>query len=107
MLDARVFRLCVYDVDADGAPTHELVVAAFRDAVCAQVQWWQETDDEIGTGRRWSSVKIGTLALRDGGGGSQGPAGGSGRAVAPAVYDLLRSPQLTPEVLRIGVVTTW
>lgn len=106
MLDARVFRYGVYDVDETGAPTHALVVAAFRNAVCAQVEWWDELGDSTGAaGAGWGTVELGTARLSrsvtkvD---GADSPA----RQIAPAVWDVLRAPDLTPEVLHIGVVTT-
>lgn len=107
-LDSRVFRLCVYDTDpSTGMPTHDLVVAAFSDAVCAQVQWWDELGDHTGAaGVGWGNVQIGTARL----GRSVTAVSGAdspSRQVAPAVWDALRSPDLTREQLVIGEVTTW
>lgn len=106
MLDARVFRLCVYDVDVDGAPTSQLVEAAFRDATCAQVQWWDELGDSTGASAAgWGTLELGTARLsRSVTRVSAGDA--PARQVAPQVWDVLRSPHLTADVLRIGVVST-
>lgn len=107
-LDSRVFRLCVYDVAPDtGMPTNQLVVSAFSDAVCAQVQWWDELGDHTGAaGVGWGNVQIGTARL----GRSVTAVSGAdspSRQVAPAVWDALRSPDLTREQLVIGEVTAW
>lgn len=108
MLDAEVFRLCVYDADpATGMPTNTLVVEAFSDAVCAQVQWWDELGDHLGAGAAgWGNVQIGSARLGrsvTAVAGSDSPA----RQIAPAVWDALRSPDLTPDVLLVGEVTAW
>lgn len=105
-LEARVFRLCRYDADpGTGLPTHPLVLAAFRDAVCAQVDWWDELGDSKGTaGVGWGSVGIGSANLSrsvtkvD---ASASPA----RQVAPEVGDILSSLDLTEDVLELGAVT--
>lgn len=107
-LDSRVFRLCVYDVAPDtGLPTNDLVTAAFSDAVCAQVQWWDELGDHTGAaGAGWGTVQIGTARLGRTGGAVTGGDSPS-RQVAPAVWDALRNPDLTRDVLVLGEVTTW
>lgn len=105
MLDAQVFRMCVYDVDAAGAPTHPLVTAAFRDAVCAQVAWWDELGDSSGASAAgWGTLELGSARL---GRSVTTVSGGDSpaRQVAPAVGDLLRAPGLTPDVIRVGVVS--
>ena len=40
----------VYPVDDDSMPTDLVAIAALRDAVCAQVAWWNETGDTTGSG---------------------------------------------------------
>ena len=108
MLEAEVLRYCRYDVDAaTGMPTHELVLAALRDAVCAQVQWWGELGDSTGAiGAGWGSVSIGSVSLSGAaskGGGSMAAA----RQLAPQALDALQSPDLTPDIWRMGAVTSW
>lgn len=108
MLDARVFRLCVYDADpATGMPTNPAVTAAFSDAVCAQAEWWDELGDHVGAAAAgWGNVQIGSARL----GRSVTTVGGddsAARQIAPAVWDALRSPDLTRDVLVLGEVTTW
>ncbi|MEU8473759.1 hypothetical protein [Streptomyces hygroscopicus] len=106
MLEAQVLRLCWYEVDTDGMPTNPLVLEAIRRAVCAQVQWWGELGDSIGAaGVGWGSVGIGSVSLS-----RPGAASGSAsaaREVAPQVADELQSPDLTPEIFRLGAVCSW
>jgi hypothetical protein len=103
-MENRVFRLCWYEVDADGYPSNTVVKQAFADAVCAQVQWWDETGDELGTAGRWSSVKLGSLAL-SGTGSSPGNSGAvGGREVAETALEALRSPDLTQDIFVLGLV---
>ncbi|MFE0132394.1 hypothetical protein ACFWY6_12600 [Streptomyces sp. NPDC059037] len=105
-LDSEVFRLCWYEADVDGYPTNPFVMTAFADAVCAQVQWWVESGDELGTAGQWGSVKIGSVAL-SGPSSSSGSGGSStGRRVADAALEALRSPDLTPDLFRLGEVVT-
>lgn len=101
-LDAEVFRLCWYEVDGDGYPSNPVVREAFRRATCAQAQWWEETGDELGTAAHWGSVAIGSVRLS-----RPGSSSGSTSAepvVAPRVMQALRSPDLTPDVLVVGLV---
>ncbi|MCX5587545.1 hypothetical protein [Streptomyces erythrochromogenes] len=106
-LDAQVFRMCRYDVTDAGLPSNELVAAAFADAVCAQAQWGVEVGDTTGAaGVGWGNVKIGSVQL----GRSVTSVSGAdapGRQVAPAVGDALRAPDLTPDILQLGAVSTW
>ncbi|MET9954213.1 hypothetical protein ABZ135_22055 [Streptomyces sp. NPDC006339] len=105
-LDAQVFRLCRYDVDDDGLPTNSLVAAAFAEATCAQVEWGVEVGDVTGAaGVGWGSVEIGTAKLSrsvTATSGDEAP----GRQIAPAVWDAVRSSDLTPDILWVGAVTT-
>lgn len=105
MLDSRVLRACWYVADpTTGIPTDLLVVAAFRDAVCAQVDWWQELGDSTGAaGAGWGGVKIGSVDLSrsvTAVSGGDSPA----RQIAPQVWDALQSPDLTPDRFRLGAV---
>jgi hypothetical protein len=105
-LDAQVFRLAVYNANATtGMPTDTAVIAAFRDATCAQVEWWAGVGDSTGASAAgYSTVKIGTAHLTrtaSSPGGMDSPA----RQVAPAVWDLLNSPDLV-DVFRIGAQWT-
>ncbi|MFG2277518.1 hypothetical protein ACGFNQ_02370 [Streptomyces asoensis] len=106
MLDRQVLRSCVYDVDTDGAPTNTLVAAAFRDAVCAQVAWWEEVGDPSGADAvGWGSVSIGSVSLGrsvTAVSGEDAPA----RQICPAAWDALLSPDLTADIFRMGAVTS-
>lgn len=107
MLERLVLRYCMYDVDtASGMPTHSLVIAAFRDAVCAQVAWWEQVGDPSGADAvGWGSVAIGSVNLGrsvTAVSGEDAPA----RQLAPAAWDALLDPDLTPEIFRMGAVTT-
>ncbi|MFF9910620.1 hypothetical protein [Streptomyces sp. NPDC013457] len=103
-LDAKVLRLCWYEVDEDGLPTNALVAAAFADATCAQVEWGVDIGDINGSAAvGWSEVEIGTAKLGRSETvktGEESPA----RQIAPAVWDALYSPDLTPDVFRLGLV---
>lgn len=108
MLDAEVFRLCYYTADPDtGLPTVAVVLAAFRDATCAQAQWWGALGDPLGAdGAGWNEVRIGNVMMRRPDtaiSGADSPA----REVAPQVWDALQSPDLHPDVFRIGMVVGW
>lgn len=105
-LDSRVFRLCGYEVDDNGMPTNALVLAAFADACCAQVQWGVELGDITGSSAvGWGSVEIGSAKLSrsvTATSGDEAPA----RQIAPAVWDALRSPDLTPDIFLLGLVVS-
>lgn len=108
-LDSSVFRLCWYDADpTTGMPRDASVVQAFTDATCAQAQWWDAIGDPIGTvGVGWSTVSIGSVTLSRGSKATPDtPADQAARQIAPAVYDVLQSPDLTPFVFRLGLVIT-
>lgn len=47
----RATRAAVYDTDATGAPSDTDVADAFRDAVCAQVAYWETHDIDPTMGR--------------------------------------------------------
>ncbi|MDV5145932.1 hypothetical protein R1T08_17370 [Streptomyces sp. SBC-4] len=105
-LDVQVFRYCVYATDGSGMPTDALVLAAFSDAACAQAEWGIDVGDTTGAaGVGWGSVEIGSVKLSR---SVTATAGGDapGRQVAPAVWDALQAPDLTPDRLMIGVVSS-
>lgn len=103
-LDSQVFRLCWYEVDEDGLPANAAVAEAFRDATCAQAEWGVDVGDTTGAAAvGWGSVEIGSVKL----GRSVTTVTGDdapGRQIAPAVWDALRSPDLTREVFALGLV---
>jgi hypothetical protein len=79
----------VYDTDDDGLPTDPQVVAALRDATCAQALWWLETGDESGAQATYQSVSIGSVSLTRGytsGASATGPA----QTTAPRAVSILQ-----------------
>ncbi|MEU2120003.1 hypothetical protein ABZ567_31200 [Streptomyces sp. NPDC016459] len=105
-LDAQVLRLCAYAVDDGGLPSDPVVAQAFTDAVCAQAEWGVDVGDVTGAAAvGWGDVEIGSVRLRrsvTATSGDQSP----GRQIAPAVWDALRSPDLTPDLFVLGAVAT-
>lgn len=88
----RRTKCAIYDVDVNGFPTKTEVKNAFRDAVCAQVEWWGETGDEFGTAGQWDNVKIGSVAL----GGRKSTSHAGGEELAPAAESILDNAGLLP-----------
>lgn len=91
----RATKTAIYDTDTNGFPTDAKVLAAFRDAVCAQVEWWGETGDSLGAGGQWGDVKIGSVAL----GGRTGTTGTGGQLTANAATILDEAGLLPGSVL--------
>lgn len=82
LLDAEVLRGAWYDVDDDGMPTNEEVAAAFRDAVCAQLEFWGEVGEDNDTSGPIQGVSIGSAQIQYGAGANRsGPS-----YVAPRTY---------------------
>ncbi|MCX5197224.1 hypothetical protein OOK31_25555 [Streptomyces sp. NBC_00249] len=104
-LDSQVLRLCRYEVTDAGLPSDTVVAAAVARAVCAQVQWGVEVGDVTGAaGVGYGSVEIGSVKLSrsvTAVSGDDSP----GRQIAPAVWDALRSPDLTPDRWQLGAVS--
>lgn len=106
-LEARLFRLCWYEVDDEGMPSNPIVAQAFTDAVCAQAQWWDEVGDSTGAaGAGWGTVRLGTAQMSRSVTDVSGAAS-PGREIAPKVWDALRGMDLTPDIFRLGEVGTW
>lgn len=106
-LDSKVFRLCWYEITAaTGLPSVTAVIEAFRDAVCAQVKWGIDVGDTSGAAAvGWGTVEIGSVKLSrsvTAVSGDDAP----GRQIAPEVWDALQSPDLTPDVFRLGAVVS-
>jgi hypothetical protein len=90
----------------DGMPSNPLVTAAFRDCVCAQVVWWSALGDSQGAmAAGWGEVRIGSVQMSrslTATAAERSPA----RQLAPEVSDVLGAPELTPDVLTVGLVIT-
>lgn len=86
----------VYDTDDDEMPTQPKVIAALRDATCAQVQYWDETGDTTGSNAAagWRDVSIGKVRLSRTVGGSGNTA--VAQEFAPTAIDILRVAGLLP-----------
>jgi hypothetical protein len=104
MLEASVFRFCLFDVDEEGYPSNATVRHAFTEAVCAQARWFDDVGDSTGAASAgWGSVSLGSAQLSrsvTSVSGASSPA----REVAPAVLDALQAPDLTPDIFLLGVV---
>lgn len=59
----RITRLALFDVDEDGYPTGPDLTDAFKEATCAIVEYWEETDDPTGADAAQGAVKIGSVSL--------------------------------------------
>ena len=105
MLEANVFRLCWFEVDAEGLPSNTIVRKAFADAVCAQAAWWEELGDSMGAGTAgWGTLKLGSASMSRPEGQTSGAASAA-REIAPEVGDVLGASDLTPDIFRLGAVT--
>lgn len=106
MLEAQAFRFCWYEVDEDGYPSNTVVRTAFSDAVCAQAQWWDELGDSIGAaGVGWGTVKLGSAQMSRSVTATSGAASAA-REIAPKALDALQGMDLTPDIFRLGAVTS-
>lgn len=101
LLDTTILLSAAYCTDDAGAPTDPIVVEALRDAVCAQVRWWDETGDELGSAGTVQSVSIGSVSLTRA--ATAGPGGGGGGTLAPQVGRILRRPRLACRLV-LGVI---
>ncbi|MDQ0943272.1 hypothetical protein [Streptomyces sp. V1I1] len=107
MLDSKVFQYCWFAADSvTGMPTNALVLQAFADATCAQAEWGDETGDTTGAaGAGWGTAELGSAKL----GRSVTAVSGAdapGRQIADKVWDSLRSPDLTPDIFVLGMVSS-
>ena len=106
MLEAQVFRLCWYEVDEDGYPSNAVVLAAFSDAVCAQAEWFDELGDSTGaSGVGWGTVRLGSAQMSRSVTATSG-ASSAAREIAPKAMDALQGMDLTPDIFRLGAVTS-
>lgn len=73
---SQATRLAVYETDDQHMPTDQRVRDAMRDAVCAQVEWWDEHDDETGSGAGGNvqSASIAGVSFTEAPGGATGTA---------------------------------
>jgi hypothetical protein len=95
----------IYQTDTTGYPTDTAVRQAFRDATCAQVEWWIATGDEIGMSGQYQHVSIGSVSLQRGGGRMGGSAGTPGQELAPKAETELRDGGVLPG--QLVQIQTW
>ncbi|WP_406412067.1 hypothetical protein OG923_24380 [Streptomyces halstedii] len=90
-------QTAIYDTDDAGMPTDPAVIAALADAVCAQVEYQQETGD-TGTGAagQWDQVEIGPVKL---GGRQARPQAAGDVDLGPRAHRALRRAGLLPGVI--------
>ncbi|TGB14418.1 hypothetical protein [Streptomyces sp. MZ04] len=87
----------VYLTDDAGMPTDPTIVAALRDAACAQVEYQLATgDDGTGAAGRWDSVSIGPVSLS---GRKDGPTAPGEVDLAPRAHRALTRAGLLPGVI--------
>lgn len=82
-----------YRVDHDGRPTDPLVVAALRDATCAQAEFRATYGDEVESQEAGESISLGPLSF---GGRRGGTTAGSVPQVSPKALRYLRLAGLVP-----------
>lgn len=101
-LDAHALNVCLYDTDDAGMPTAPEVLDALREAVCVQLQWWDDVGDSTGAmGAGWGAVALGPVSLSRAA-TDVAPEASPARRVAPEIWDILGA--LPLEVIRVGVV---
>jgi len=91
-------RTAIYDVDTDDFPTDAAVVAAFRDATCAQVEFWSAGDEEEDVLGPVQGLVLGSMQAQFGAGGNRA----TPMYLAPRAARILRNAGLysgTPVIL--------
>jgi hypothetical protein len=78
-----------YEVDDDGYPTDEGIADAFKEATCAQAQWFDESDDITGSLSQDGTISIGSVSI-----GARGRSTGGASAEA-------RESRIAPEAVQI------
>jgi hypothetical protein len=66
LIDERLIG-AFYATDGNGNPTDANMIAALKNATCAQVEYWIETGDELGTSEQFEILQIGSVVLNRGG----------------------------------------
>lgn len=84
-------RLARFDIDEDGFPTDPDVSKAFTEATCAQVEYWETTDDPTGAESTMGPVRIGSVSLGGTGvgGGAQNTRSANDSRVSPEAVEIL------------------
>lgn len=80
-----------YATDDDGLPEDLDISEAFRDAVCAQAAWFDETGDVSGASARFNSLSLGSFSVSGGGTGSGTNTTAAASRYAPEAIEILRN----------------
>lgn len=93
-------HLARYRMDDDGNPLDQDVADAFTEATCAQVEYWETTDDPTGAESQMGPVKIGSVSLGGSGVGGSAKSTGSaaGSRVSPETIEILQNAGLTAHI---------
>jgi polygalacturonase len=62
LVDA-ILNTSSYVIDANGNPTDAATIAAFKEAVCAQVEYWITNGDELDLLGNWTSYTMAGLSV--------------------------------------------
>ncbi len=95
-------RLARYRMDEDGEPLDADVLDAFRDATCAQVEYWETTGDPTGAESTMGPVKIGSVSLGGSGvgGSAQSTTSPAQSRTSPETVEILRNAGLLSAAVR-------
>jgi hypothetical protein len=97
----RATKTAIYDTDADGYPADATIRQAFRDATCAQAEWWLTGgSDEQGAGNQYQTVSIGSMTF------ARGQAN-SAQSIPPERLAPKAATELDNAGISPGVVITW
>ena len=77
-------RHSIFVADVDGYPTDVDVSDVFRDATCAQVAFWDETEDVTGAEAQGGSFSIGSVKI-----GGAGDTSSNQSRVSPEAVQIL------------------
>ena len=80
-----------YTTDDEGMPEDLEISEAFRDAVCAQAVWFEETGDTSGASARFNSLSLGSFSASGGGTGAATNTSAAASRYAPEAVQILRT----------------
>ena len=91
----------VYDTNSSSLPTNPDIIEALSDAVCAQIQWWDEQGDTTGSGAtsQFQGASIGSASYTKGY-SAAGSSAGNTSPLAPMAYRTLNVAGLLPAVVQ-------
>jgi len=79
----------VYDVDEDGYPNDQNIADAFKEATCAQADWFEDSGDVTGSQSQDGTIAIASVSI-----------GARGRSVGGASAEAAAS-RIAPEAVQI------